>query len=933
MISSSWMGSHYFLPVRGQTYYHIANMSRDALVVGINKYPFLKDSSTGSCQHLTTPAQDAEVIAQILETYGNFRVKRLPDSNINGKLQVDADTTVKAQELEEAIANLFLPDSSKIPETALLFFAGHGLRRRLGSLTQGFLATSDVSKSKHLWGVSLRDLWDILQQSQVKQQVIWLDCCFAGELLNFKDTELGRQGSECDRAFIAASRDYEVAYQQLDGKHGVLTGALLAGLNPELVPEFEWITNRTLTVSIGQKLQAYYETTKIPQSPLINNHGEAIKLIQGRAKPHSQAQSDAKNFQNLKLDANTINELVKLLRPFLEDERNRHPFLVVALGTDAPVLQHINWGGSVATFIPHMLDKLANIGGKQALYAVLEYAKAQVGQDIKERINKIIHQFDLGASTETKIVTSDCSSDLEKLQQESDYVLNDIQSDIGGFKLDRTALIANAQKEISKASLIEIVGSSGVGKSAVLKTLVEYQQKEGQVLVLSGDRITGTGWSSYAATLQLKQPLNKLLVALSESSRPTIFIDGIDRIVEIGKRAVVNDLLHTLKEIPLSEDGSRHWTVVFSAREENLQEVYRWLNWQALGKPTRLQVPELTEKEIQSVIKHSPRLKPLLSLSQLSPILNNPLMLRLLEDPRMLPNPEDLPPVATEIEVSNVWWQRVIIGQNFIVGEAREQILRNLGEQAVKSPGIRLRIENAYPEAVVSLKLDRILIQDPDRRLFRFGHDLLEDWVMLRVLNEYREELPAYLKELGEPFGLLRAVQLLGVALLENHATAEFWINLIEQVEQASELSPRWRQALLTAPLVSPRSCELLDKAEPLLIADNARRLIELLVAVRTLEVMPNFSLKSLFTEAELKSTDRLMPLFMSNPIPRWSVWQPFMGWLLKRINDLPTSVRPEFVKLMEIWQVNSPTGSIYRKEIGEIAIAWFKEAEARRDC
>lgn len=204
---------------------------------------------------------------------------------------------------------------------------------------------------------------------------------------------------------------------------------------------------------------------------------------------------------------------------------------------------------------------------------------------------------------------------------------------------------------------------------------------------------------------------------------------------------------------------------------------------------------------------------------------------------------------------------------------------------------------------------------------------------MLRVLNEYREELPAYLKELGEPFGLLRAVQLLGVALLENHATAEFWINLIEQVEQASELSPRWRQALLTAPLVSPRSCELLDKAEPLLIADNARRLIELLVAVRTLEVMPNFSLKSLFTEAELKSTDRLMPLFMSNPIPRWSVWQPFMGWLLKRINDLPTSVRPEFVKLMEIWQVNSPTGSIYRKEIGEIAIAWFKEAEARRDC
>jgi hypothetical protein len=36
-------------------------MSRDALVVGINKYPFLKDL-TGNYKHLTTPASDAEAI-------------------------------------------------------------------------------------------------------------------------------------------------------------------------------------------------------------------------------------------------------------------------------------------------------------------------------------------------------------------------------------------------------------------------------------------------------------------------------------------------------------------------------------------------------------------------------------------------------------------------------------------------------------------------------------------------------------------------------------------------------------------------------------------------------------------------------------------------------------------------------------------------------
>ncbi len=53
---------------------------------------------------------DAEAIAQLLETHGNFRVKRFP--------------------------------------SRLLFFAGHGLRKQLRpNLTQGFLAASDVNIS------------------------------------------------------------------------------------------------------------------------------------------------------------------------------------------------------------------------------------------------------------------------------------------------------------------------------------------------------------------------------------------------------------------------------------------------------------------------------------------------------------------------------------------------------------------------------------------------------------------------------------------------------------------------------------------------------------------------------------------------------------------------------------------------------------------
>lgn len=140
--------------------------------------------------------------------------------------------------------------------------------------------------------MSLRDLQEILQASPVQQQVIWLDCCFSGELLNFKENELGLLLSGRDRAFIAASRDYEVAYQQLDGKHGVLTAALLAGLNPDKVLEYEWVTSEKLTVAVREELQKYYNLAKIPQSPLISNHGETIKLIQGRARPQLKSEDE-----------------------------------------------------------------------------------------------------------------------------------------------------------------------------------------------------------------------------------------------------------------------------------------------------------------------------------------------------------------------------------------------------------------------------------------------------------------------------------------------------------------------------------------------------------------------------------------------------------------------------------------------------------------
>ncbi|MBD2184276.1 caspase family protein [Planktothrix sp. FACHB-1375] len=256
-------------------------MNREALVVGINRYPMLKDKPTSKPRHLMKSAADAEAIAQFLETYGNFRVQRLPAINIEGSWQVDSDPAprnlIQAQDLKKAIANLFNPPSSSIPDTALLFFAGHGLRSHEGGVTEGFLGTSEANPLRGKWGLSLQWLRQLLQESPVRQQIVWLDCCHSGELLNFAEADPGSRGKARDRCLIAASRDFEVAYEEVGGEHGILTSALLQGLKPENHAE-SWVTNYSLVDFINKQLA----TSR--QRPIFHNSGGEIILTGEKEK-------------------------------------------------------------------------------------------------------------------------------------------------------------------------------------------------------------------------------------------------------------------------------------------------------------------------------------------------------------------------------------------------------------------------------------------------------------------------------------------------------------------------------------------------------------------------------------------------------------------------------------------------------------------------
>ncbi|MBF2027603.1 MAG: caspase family protein [Oscillatoriales cyanobacterium C42_A2020_001] len=236
-------------------------MLRDALVVGISNYQYLPV--------LNAPAHDAEAIAHQLDSTGDFRVTRLPEIIQSEKLRVGIKTPVTLAELEAALVKLFKPKGDTIPHTALFYFSGHGLQKDAG-IREGYLATSDANPSAHFYGLSLFWLRRLLQESPVRQRIILLDCCHSGEILNFLEADPGAK-SGTDRLFMAASREYETAYESLNGQYSVFTQALLDGLDPRRLPTGV-VTNYALTDWVSNALKGE------SQQPLFENSGSEIVL-------------------------------------------------------------------------------------------------------------------------------------------------------------------------------------------------------------------------------------------------------------------------------------------------------------------------------------------------------------------------------------------------------------------------------------------------------------------------------------------------------------------------------------------------------------------------------------------------------------------------------------------------------------------------------
>src|SRR4028119_2401176 len=95
------------------------------------------------------------------------------------------------------------------------------------------------------------------------------------------------------------------------------------------------------------------------------------------------------------ISGDIIQKLLRLLRPHLQDEKERKGYLIRALGTNTDALNLI-WNQPVNIFVPNMVQELVAFGeitpGQPALCALLEVIREDVGVDVRLDIDELLLQ-------------------------------------------------------------------------------------------------------------------------------------------------------------------------------------------------------------------------------------------------------------------------------------------------------------------------------------------------------------------------------------------------------------------------------------------------------------------------------------------------------------------------------------------------------------
>ncbi|WP_431260172.1 NACHT domain-containing protein [Roseateles chitinivorans] len=341
------------------------------------------------------------------------------------------------------------------------------------------------------------------------------------------------------------------------------------------------------------------------------------------------------------------------------------------------------------------------------------------------------------------------------LRQEAELALEEISDQIADVTIARDALVQKVRAAAAPGKFVQLTGSPGVGKSAVLRALVSQAHASGSTLFFKSDRLVGSNWAQYAQLMGLVGiDLEAMLVEIGSTGTPILFVDGIDRI-EVNQRKVVLDVLNRI----LASEHLRNWAVVATARDTGLEHIRTWLPSRLLAAGLfEVAVKELSDDEATILADAVPALSAgLFGPEPLKSLMRRPFFAAILA--KEASRSSDFP--VSEIGLADLWWRRGGYASDQAHAHQRQNALVEMASAGAVHLGRRISMRQIDPVALAALVADGVVREVRAGHQVQFTHDIFFEWAFLQLLVAQAEDWPSTVCGAGEPPALGRVVELL----------------------------------------------------------------------------------------------------------------------------------------------------------------------------
>jgi hypothetical protein len=337
---------------------------------------------------------------------------------------------------------------------------------------------------------------------------------------------------------------------------------------------------------------------------------------------------------------------------------------------------------------------------------------------------KIKQLFDLSKST---IIGSELTEFIKKSNSQLHYT---IHNEIGGFHIDRSEQLAKIQQLLIKNRIVIISGEGGVGKSGLAKEFFGeiYKSEEGY-LVFKADQLDRSSLAHALSDIGILSDFETLLSQWRLLPKLIIYIDSFEKLYESENKEAFFEFLGKLRQV----NNVKLVATCRSYAIETLRTKYK-ISKDEIGI---VELLPLTEGQLNEIAKHKEKLRNLISNPRLKRLVCLPFYLdTALQVIDSLDDKEEL----NEYEFKEALWKLIIEKKGSDKSGTSKKRADVFSAIVLKRAKEKMPYIKADAQAdiniVAELEKDGLLIKHTKFDAYTPAHDIFEDMVVIKHLNE-----------------------------------------------------------------------------------------------------------------------------------------------------------------------------------------------------